>query len=106
MISAFPFVPEGDVLYTQQQLRPQLPFDLDTFAAWIEYTWMVSWSFIVPDPNLEPVRSIFNEITELPRSTNMAVKDGTTGMLSCTHRTMWKFLKTLKKEQNLTKIKF
>ena len=74
MISAFPFVPEDDVLITQQQLRPQLPFDVDAFAAWIEYTWMGSWSLIVPYPNLELVRRIFNEITELPRSTNMAVK--------------------------------
>ncbi len=106
MISALPFVPDDDVLYAWQQLRPQLPSDLHAFAAYIEYTWVGSRSsnplFPIPTWNQHDA-----SLMKLPRSTNMAEgwHHGFNSMLSCTHPTIWKFLEALKKEQNLTRLK-
>ncbi len=71
MMSALPFVPEDDVLYAWQQLRPQLPYDLHAFAAYIDYTWVGSRSssslFPIPTWNQHDA-----SLMKLPRSSNMA----------------------------------
>ena len=38
MINALPFAPEDEVLLAWDKLRPQLPSDLSSFAAYFEYT--------------------------------------------------------------------
>ena len=102
LISALHFVPEDDVLYAWQQLRPLLPFVLD---AYIEYTWVGS-RYSNPLFPISILTQHDASLMKLPRSTNMAEgwHHGFSCMLLCTHPSIWKFLGALKKEQNLTRI--
>ena len=102
-IGALPFLPIEDVVDAWIELKPTIPFDMDDFARYFEYTWIGTTG----ERALFPP-SAWNHhdasLALLPRSSNMAegLHNGFRSLVRCSNPTIWSFLDALKLEQGLT----
>ena len=102
-IGALPFLPIEDVLDAWIELKPTIPFDMDDFARYFEYTWIGTTGQRALFPP-----SAWNHhdasLALLPRSSNMAEgwHNGFRSLVRCSNPTIWSFLDALKLEQRLT----
>ena len=102
-IGALPFLPIEDVVDAWIELKPTIPFDMDDFARYFEYTWIGT-----PGQRALFPPSAWNHhdasLALLPRSSNMAEgwHNGFRSLVRCSNSTIWSFLDALKLEQGLT----
>ena len=94
-IGALPFVPEEDLDYAWDTLKPTIPNDMDDFVRYFESTWMGTAARRAQFPP-----STWNQydasLARLPRSSNMAEgwNNGFRSLVRCTNPTIWTFLET------------
>ena len=102
-IGTLPFLPIEDVVDAWIELKPTIPFDMDDFSRYFEYTWIGTTG----------QRALFRpsawnhhdaSLALLPRSSNMAEgwHNGFRSLVRCSNPTIWSFLDALKLEQGLT----
>ena len=102
-IGALPFLPIEDVVDAWIELKPTIPFDMDDFARYFEYTWIGTTGQRALFPpsawNLHDA-----SLALLPRSSNMAEgwHNGFRSLVRGSNPTIWSFLDALKLEQGLT----
>ena len=102
-IEALPFLPIVDVVDAWIELKPTIPFDMDDFARYFEYTWIGTTG-----QRALLLLSAWNHhdasLALLPRSSNMAEgwHNGFRSLVRCSNPTIWSFLDALKLGQGLT----
>ena len=96
-------IPPSMLIASHIELKPTIPFNMDDFARYFEYTWIGTtgqWALFPP--------SAWNHhdasLALLPRSSNMAEgwHNGFRSLVRCSNPTIWSFLDALKLEQGLT----
>ena len=103
-IGALPFVEPGSVVDVwEDQIKPNLPSDMEEFGSYFERTWVGSGS---SSPLFDIM--LWNQydavLAGLPRSNNFVEgwHNGFQTLVGGSNPTLWTFLTALKKEENIT----